>query len=180
MTMKIVRSKEEFIAVASEALFNDLREQLHDLDEQATAAGMDDADLLLLLGAKVTSGIAATKRSESDLPGEIAGLIVNSERIRAHGHRDVRFIAAIDEVAERLAKELEAGDLVRARRVNARMLESFAFETGDLAPNPIPTKAMLRTHGWAVGQCRLPMGVAPDWVEPRAREVWANLEASRG
>ena len=59
MTMKIVKSKEEFIAVASEALFNDLREQLHDLDEQATAAGMDDADLLLLLGAKVTSGIAA-------------------------------------------------------------------------------------------------------------------------
>lgn len=59
MTMKIVRSKEEFIAVASEALFNDLREQLHDLDDQATAAGMDDADLLLLLGAKVTSGIAA-------------------------------------------------------------------------------------------------------------------------
>ena len=59
MTMKIVRSKEEFIAVASEALFNDLREQLHDLDDQATSAGMDDADLLLLLGAKVTSGIAA-------------------------------------------------------------------------------------------------------------------------
>lgn len=59
MTMKIVRSKEEFIAVASEALFDDLREQLHDLDDQATAAGMDDADLLLLLGAKVTSGIAA-------------------------------------------------------------------------------------------------------------------------
>ena len=59
MTMKIVRSKEEFIEVASEALFNDLREQLHDLDDQATAAGMDDADLLLLLGAKVTSGIAA-------------------------------------------------------------------------------------------------------------------------
>ncbi len=75
---------------------------------------------------------------------------------------------------------LDAGDLTRARLVNQRMLESFAFETGDLAPNPIPTKAMLRTHGWAVGQCRLPMGRAPDWVEPRAREVWANLEAARG
>ena len=67
-----------------------------------------------------------------------------------------------------------------SRPVNQRMLESFAFETGDLAPNPIPTKAMLRTHGWAVGQCRLPDGPAPDWVEPRAREVWANLEAARG
>ncbi|MEY2958096.1 MAG: dihydrodipicolinate synthase [Actinomycetota bacterium] len=74
----------------------------------------------------------------------------------------------------------ERGDMAYARRVNARLLESFEFETGDLAPNPIPTKAMLRTLGWEVGQCRLPMGEAPDWVEPRAREVWANLEAARG
>ncbi len=74
----------------------------------------------------------------------------------------------------------ERGDVVAARTVNQRMLASFEFETGDLAPNPIPTKAMLRTHGWAVGECRLPLGVAPDWVEPRARDVWADLEASRG
>jgi hypothetical protein len=59
MTMKIVRSKEEFIEVASEALFNDLRDQLHDLDNQAADAGMDDPDLLLLLGAKLASGVAA-------------------------------------------------------------------------------------------------------------------------
>ncbi|MCB0969461.1 MAG: 4-hydroxy-tetrahydrodipicolinate synthase [Ilumatobacter sp.] len=74
----------------------------------------------------------------------------------------------------------ERGDVAGARAANARMLESFAFETGDEAPNPIPTKAMLRTLGWKVGQCRLPVGDAPDWVEPRAREVWANLEAARG
>lgn len=74
----------------------------------------------------------------------------------------------------------ERGDVGAARAANRRMLESFAFETGDLAPNPIPTKAMLRTLGWGVGQCRLPLGDAPDWVEPRAREVWANLEAARG
>lgn len=72
------------------------------------------------------------------------------------------------------------GDVAGARRANQRMLESFTFETGDLAPNPIPTKAMLRTLGWSVGHCRLPIGQAPDWVEPRAREVWANLEAARG
>jgi len=71
------------------------------------------------------------------------------------------------------------GDVAEAIAVNQRMLESFAFETGDLAPNPIPTKAMLRTLGWAVGECRLPLGPAPDWVEPRAREVWANLIAAR-
>lgn len=75
---------------------------------------------------------------------------------------------------------LDAGDLARARAVNQRMLPSFAFETGDLAPNPIPTKAMLRTQGWAVGECRLPIGAAPDWVEPTARDVWAELESARG
>ncbi len=74
----------------------------------------------------------------------------------------------------------DRGDVRAARAINQRMLPSFAFETGDLAPNPIPTKAMLRTLGWAVGQCRLPMGEAPDWVEPEARQVWAELEAHRG
>jgi 4-hydroxy-tetrahydrodipicolinate synthase len=72
------------------------------------------------------------------------------------------------------------GDVEGARLVNARMLESFAFETGDDAPNPLPTKAMLRTvHGLAVGEARLPMGPAPEWVVTRAREVHANLERRR-
>jgi 4-hydroxy-tetrahydrodipicolinate synthase len=71
------------------------------------------------------------------------------------------------------------GDTDGARRVNARLLESFAFETGDDAPNPLPTKAVLRVLGLPAGQCRLPMGEAPDWLEPRAREVLANLEGSR-
>jgi len=74
----------------------------------------------------------------------------------------------------------ERGDVATARAVNARMLESFAFETGDLAPNPIPTKTMLRTLGWKVGQCRLPLGEAPAGLDERAREVWANLVAARG
>jgi 4-hydroxy-tetrahydrodipicolinate synthase len=73
----------------------------------------------------------------------------------------------------------DKGDVEAARIVNARLLESFAFETGDEAPNPLPTKAMLRTLGHAVGQARLPMGPAPDWLEPRAREVWANLQTWR-
>ncbi len=71
------------------------------------------------------------------------------------------------------------GDTEGARRVNARLLESFAYETGDDAPNPIPTKALMRLLGLAVGECRLPMGPAPAWVEARAREVLANLEAAR-
>ena len=73
----------------------------------------------------------------------------------------------------------EKGDVVGARLVNSRLLESFAFETGDDAPNPIPTKAMMRHLGFAVGQARLPMGDAPAFVDQRAPEVWANLQRWR-
>ncbi len=73
----------------------------------------------------------------------------------------------------------DKGDTVGARLVNTRLLESFAFETGDDAPNPIPTKAMMRHLGLRVGQARLPMGDAPAFVEERAPQVWANLQRWR-
>jgi 4-hydroxy-tetrahydrodipicolinate synthase len=73
----------------------------------------------------------------------------------------------------------EKGDVVGARLVNSRLLPSFAFETGDDAPNPLPTKAMLRHLGVPVGQARLPMGPAPEFVERRAPEVWADLQRWR-
>jgi len=72
------------------------------------------------------------------------------------------------------------GDVDGARAVNARMLDSFAFETGDEAPNPIPTKAMMRVLGVPVGHCRLPMGPEPAGLEDRAREVHERLVAARG
>ena len=78
------------------------------------------------------------------------------------------------EMAEMIAA-FGKGDVVHARDVNSRLLESYEFESGDDAPNPLPSKAMMRTLGLAVGQCRLPMGPAPDWLENRAREVYANL-----
>jgi 4-hydroxy-tetrahydrodipicolinate synthase len=73
----------------------------------------------------------------------------------------------------------DKGDTVGARLVNARLLESFAFETGDDAPNPIPTKAMMRHLGFKVGQARLPMGPAPAFVEERVPQVLANLQRWR-
>jgi 4-hydroxy-tetrahydrodipicolinate synthase len=74
----------------------------------------------------------------------------------------------------------EAGDTTRARTVNARLLDSFAFETGDEAPNPGPAKAMLRHLGQPAGHCRPPMGADPDWLDGRAAEVYADLVAARG
>ncbi len=74
----------------------------------------------------------------------------------------------------------EAGNTAHTKAANQRMLPSFEFETGDLAPNPIPTKAMMRTLGFPVGECRLPMGAAPQGLEQRAREVHATLVSARG
>ena len=62
--------------------------------------------------------------------------------------------------------------------VNARLLESFAFETGDDAPNPIPTKAMLRAPRpcrSASAACR--WAPRPPWLEARAREVLGQPRA---
>lgn len=67
------------------------------------------------------------------------------------------------------------GDVEQARRLNVAMLDSYDYETGDANPNPIPAKAMLRVLGQPAGQCRLPMGPAPDGLEDRARDVLRGL-----
>ncbi|MCD9624899.1 4-hydroxy-tetrahydrodipicolinate synthase [Rhabdothermincola salaria] len=67
------------------------------------------------------------------------------------------------------------GDVARATELNARMVESYAYETGDDAPNPVPTKAMLRALGLPAGECRPPLGPTPEGLEARALEVHRRL-----
>ena len=69
----------------------------------------------------------------------------------------------------------EKGDVITAARINAGLVASYDFASSDDAPNPIPTKAMLRILGLPVGQCRLPMGAAPEGLEDRARVVLGGL-----
>jgi 4-hydroxy-tetrahydrodipicolinate synthase len=71
------------------------------------------------------------------------------------------------------------GDVATARAVNDILLESYAFETGDANPNPIPSKVMMNTLGFSVGECRLPMGPPPAGLDDRARLVHSNLEKAR-
>ena len=71
------------------------------------------------------------------------------------------------------------GDVQKARAINDILLESYAFETGDANPNPIPSKVMMNTLGFSVGDCRLPMGPPPAGLDARAREVHENLEKAR-
>ena len=71
------------------------------------------------------------------------------------------------------------GNVVKARAINDVLLESYAFETGDANPNPIPSKVMMNTLGFNVGECRLPMGPPPAGLDARAREVYARLQTAR-
>ena len=80
-------------------------------------------------------------------------------------------------VLAQMIQAFQAGDIARAQQLNARMIESYEFETGDLNPNPVPTKAMLRAIGQPAGPCRPPMGFGPDDLEERALAVHRRLYA---
>ncbi|MSO15188.1 MAG: 4-hydroxy-tetrahydrodipicolinate synthase [Ilumatobacteraceae bacterium] len=71
------------------------------------------------------------------------------------------------------------GDVALARKYNDILLESYAFETGDDNPNPIPSKVMMNYLGFNVGDCRLPMGPPPAGLADRAAIVHANLQKAR-
>ncbi len=79
-----------------------------------------------------------------------------------------------------MVRAAEAGDWTRARELNARLAPSCAFESTELAPNPIPAKAAMRYLGLAVGQCRWPLGPADESVDHEAARVVAELRAARG
>jgi 4-hydroxy-tetrahydrodipicolinate synthase len=81
-----------------------------------------------------------------------------------------------DEIAH-MVSDLAKGDLESARALNAALMTSYAFVSTEDAPNPLPAKAMMRRLGLPVGQCRLPMGPAPESLDDRAAEVLAGLRA---
>ena len=67
------------------------------------------------------------------------------------------------------------GDVEGARHANARLIESYAFESTDEFPNPLPAKAACRAQGLRVGQCRLPMGAAPPELDGEVRRILTRL-----
>jgi 4-hydroxy-tetrahydrodipicolinate synthase len=79
-----------------------------------------------------------------------------------------------------LVESVERGDWASARTFNERLASSYAFESGDLYPNPMPSKAALRYLGFDVGQCRLPHSESDDTLDADAAKVVAALQASRG
>lgn len=59
MTMRVAKSKEDFAAIVAGELFEDMRKQIHDLDNQMEEQGVDAADFLMLVFAKLSFACAS-------------------------------------------------------------------------------------------------------------------------
>lgn len=152
-----------------------------------------DTDTLLGLAHEVPN-IVSLKDAAGD-PGETANFIAQApDDFDVYSGDDnltlpllaVGAVGVVSVAAHWCAPEIaqmidchNKGDVIGARELNARLIPSWEFETGNAAPNPVPSKAMLRTLGLAVGECRLPMGPTPAGLEDRARQVMADLEKHR-
>ena len=79
-----------------------------------------------------------------------------------------------------LVRCVEKDDWHQARAINERLAPSYAFQSTELYPNPVPAKAALRALGLAVGQCRLPLGDSDARCDAEAAQVVAELRATRG
>lgn len=75
-----------------------------------------------------------------------------------------------------LIEAFERGDTAEAQRINAALIPSYQFESMDLAPNPIPSKAMMRVLGHRVGKGRAPMHTEPENLVAMAEELLAKSD----
>ena len=73
----------------------------------------------------------------------------------------------------------EKGDIAAAQQANRDMLASFDYESRPDAPNPTPTKLLLRLLGQAVGHCRPPLDHEPPHLGAHAKAVLATCEVGR-
>ncbi|WP_421956605.1 4-hydroxy-tetrahydrodipicolinate synthase [Polaromonas sp.] len=70
------------------------------------------------------------------------------------------------------------GDVQLAREINQRLLPSLRFVSTEDSVYSMSIKAMLRTLGLDVGECRLPLPAAPAGTQELARQVWAGLKTA--
>jgi 4-hydroxy-tetrahydrodipicolinate synthase len=83
------------------------------------------------------------------------------------------------EVGE-MVRAFNKGDVESAQQMNAKLLESHAFQSTEQCPNPLPVKAVCRCLGLPVGQCRLPLGMGPPELEGEARRILVRLGRTLG
>lgn len=136
-----------------------------------------------VVGVKDASGDpAATARLVADVPESFdvySGEDVLTLTLLALGAKGAISVEShwAGALVGRMVAAYRRGDVDEARRLNGRLIPSHAFQTGDANPNPIPAKTMMRVLGQPVGQCRLPMGPAPEGLEDTARKLLDELGA---
>ncbi len=78
------------------------------------------------------------------------------------------------EMAE-LVAAFAKGDHDHARHLNARLLDSYAYESRETAQFALAVKVVLRVLGLPAGPCRPPLGPEPAELEAEARAVVEGL-----
>ncbi len=175
---------EHFTAVAR---CTDLPNMLYDIPVRT--GRKINTDTLLRLAGEVDN-VVAVKDAAGDL-GETARLVAAApEGFEVYSGEDALTLAllavgavgtvsvathwATPETVELMAAFF-SGDVARATAINQALIPSYDFESGDLRPNPVPSKAMMKVLGLPGGDCRLPMGPEPDGLADEARSVLAGL-----
>lgn len=67
------------------------------------------------------------------------------------------------------------GDLASAREINTRLLDSYRYMNGDTCVFSQSVKVAMAALGVPIGECRLPLGPAPEGTDAAARAVLADL-----
>jgi 4-hydroxy-tetrahydrodipicolinate synthase len=134
-----------------------------------------------IVGVKDAAGdVVATSRLIAELGDsfEVYGgddaLILAHLAVGAVGLVSVASHWAGTEIGEMIAA-FAKGDVLGAQTLYQRLLASFAFESTEEFPNPLPAKAACRALALPAGQCRLPMGAAPPELDEQARAVLGAL-----
>jgi 4-hydroxy-tetrahydrodipicolinate synthase len=74
-----------------------------------------------------------------------------------------------------LVAAFDKGDHDRARECNARLFESYWYESRDHAQFALAVKVAMRVLGLPAGPCRLPVGPEPEGLEDEARAMLGRL-----
>jgi 4-hydroxy-tetrahydrodipicolinate synthase len=171
----------------SAAAATDLPVMLYDIPVRT---GRKIAHDTLLRLAREVPNIVAVKDASDDVAGSSRLIAEAPDGFEVYSGSDSLNLAllavgavGVVSVAAHWSGELHAemlvafakGDVETARELNARLLPSYAFESWDMAPNPVPTKAVLRLLGLPAGRCRPPLDAEPPDLESRAWAVLAGL-----
>lgn len=134
-------------------------------------SGRKVASSTLLRLAREVPNIVAVKDAAGDVPASAALLAEAPDGFELYSGDDALTLPLLSigasgvvgvathwagEVFAELVRSFEAGDVAGATACHRRLLPTFAYESTDENPYPVPAKAMMRELGFPVGPPRLP------------------------